>query len=68
MIKSIERQPRWFEGLQRRAERYGTDIDTALYQEADNVIKAQPASYLTALKDSIPTKRSTKAQKYYGIQ
>ena len=68
LIKSIQRQPRWFEGLQRRAERYGTDIDTALYQEADNVIKAQPASYLTALKDSIPTKRSTKAQKYYGIQ
>ena len=68
LILSIQRQTKWFDGLKKRAERYGTDLDTALYQEADNVIKAKPANYLPALKDSIPTKRSTKALQHHGIQ
>lgn len=64
VVETIKNYPNWFEGLQQRAKSYNIDLDTALYQEAANVIKMTPEVYLSALRDSIPTKRSTKALQF----
>ena len=66
IIQNIKSQPNWLQSLQQRVDDYGIDLDTALYQEAGNVITMVPERYLPALNDSIPTKRSTKAQQYFN--
>ncbi len=68
LMNDIRHQKAWFADLQRRVEAWGTDLEEALRDEADLALKKSPAQYLPALRDSIPTKRSTKAQQHYGIQ
>lgn len=68
LMDNIRHQKAWLADLQRRVEAWGTDIEEALRDEADLALKKSPAQYLPALRDSIPTKRSTKAQQHYGIQ
>ena len=67
-MNDIRHQKAWFADLQRRVEAWGTDLEEALRDEADLALKKSPAQYLPALRDSIPSKRSTKAQQHYGIQ
>ena len=69
LASRIKDNPNWYQGVLDRAENYRLSIDTALFKEADNLIQNNPSAFLPALKDSIPTQRSTKARQHsHGIQ
>lgn len=66
-LRHIQNSPKWLESIEKRAELYKFPVDTVILKEAENIFYKNPHNYLPALKDSIPTPRSTKAQQY-GIQ
>ena len=66
-LRHIQSSPKWLESIEQRAELYKFPIDTVITKEAENIFHMNPHNYLPTLKDSIPTKRSIKAQRY-GIQ
>lgn len=66
-LHHIQNSPKWLESIEQRAELYKLPVDTVILKEAENIFHMNPHNYLPTLKDSIPTKRSIKAQRY-GIQ
>ena len=63
-LRHINSSPKWLEGIKQRAEIYRIPVDTVILKEAENIFHTNPHNYLPALKDSIPSIRSTQAQQY----
>lgn len=68
LVASIHNNKAWLESLKQRAERYQIPIDTTVVHEAEYVVTHSPHIFLPALKDSIPTKRSSAVKQYIEQQ
>ena len=64
LVKNIQHNSQWMESLTQKAELYQIPIDSIVVTEAKNHIQKYPELFVPALKDSIPTHRSKKYQRY----
>jgi len=67
-VEHIKNSPRWFANLQERAASYHCPIDEFLLKEAKNIVQLMPQQYLPELRDSIPTKRSSRVRECQTIK
>lgn len=64
VAEKIRKNKNWLDGLGQRAEKRQIPLDTAIMHEADFVVTYNIETFLPALKDSIPSKRSTEARRH----
>ena len=62
--ESIRNNSKWMASIEQRAEERQIPVDSLLSLETAYVIKKRPDQCFPALKDSVPTKHSAKAEKY----
>lgn len=60
----VRKDSLWMANIEKRAKAKNIPVDSLLCGEADYYIKVHPDRCFPALNDSIPVKRSMKAQKY----
>lgn len=68
LVENIKQNKAWLAALQRRAEEYQIPLDTTVVHEAEYVVTHSPHIFLPALKDSIPTRRSSAVMQYLKEQ
>ena len=72
----IRNDSRWMASIEKRAEEKNISVDSLLDAETAYVNRKRPDQCFPALNDSVPTKRSSKAERYisslkpkgYGLQ
>ena len=61
----IRKDSRWMASIEKRAEERQIPVDSLLNSETDYFISKRPDLCFPALKDSVPVKRSAKAEQYF---
>ena len=56
------------EAIERKAEQRGVPVDSVLNAETDYFIRMRPDLCYPALNDSVPTKRSARAEHYISLR
>lgn len=64
VVEKIKKNKQWLKQLEERAENRQIPLDTAIVHEADFVVTHNIETFLPAFKDSIPSKRSSEAQRH----
>lgn len=62
--QSIHANASWLERLKNKAETQGRTLDDVIQDERKWIIDNYPEKYFTALNDSVPTKRSKRAEAF----
>lgn len=65
--RNIRSDSAWMERLKNNSEMQGKLLDEVVHNEAQWLIDNHPENYFTALKDSIPTKRSKSVEAFIEI-
>lgn len=65
--KGIHADSAWLGKLEERAQKEGKELEVVVHSTAQWLIDTYPENYFPALKDSIPTKRSKRAQAYLNM-
>ena len=65
--QTIQADSSWLERLKNKAETQGRTLDDVIQDEKKWLIDNYPEKYFTALNDSIPTKRSKRAEAYLAF-
>ena len=66
--KRISGDVPWMEAIERKAEQRGVPVDSVLNAETDYFIRMRPDLCYPALNDSVPTKRSARAEHYISLR
>ena len=63
MKEQIQLNPTWMASITERAENLAIPVDSVLNMESAYFIEKHPEACFPALNDSVPSKRSTKAER-----
>ncbi len=64
LTKHIYSNKKWYESIQDQAKEKNISVDDAIKENVDYLLDVHYEEYFPALKDSIPTKRSSKVKAY----